>query len=349
MLGKIVVLTLLGAIPATHARSSSSFQIPTPGLVESLNRHHHRHDWLRITTDSARYEARVREFGAQGLNGVTSRRGPDAPDFIPWSSVMRLDQTRSGFRAGQIVGAVALGSLGVPTMLSGEPEVAGFVALGAVVGMGFGGLVGSHWSREVPLYAASPASESGAVTTNPDGEPVHATSSSPDALLAGSAAGDPRRAASIERMKRILRPGRRLRIRSEFGEFDGYIDQAGAGGLEGLRSLRRGTWGAPSPRHLDWESIATIDRRGNSAGWGAVHLAVPLASAGFAIGLAVGGAVSDGSNSGSAVLAGGALGAAVAGSFGAVLGALFGSVIPRWHRVYTAAAEVPPPSDRTSR
>lgn len=336
MLWKIVVLTLLGAIPATRSRASSSDPTRIPGFVENLSRHHHRRDWLRITTDSARYEARVREFGAQGLNGITSRRGPPyAPDSIPWSSVTRLDQVRSGFRVGQIVGGLALGSLWVPTTFNGEPEVAGIVALGAVVGAGLGGLVGRHWSHEVPLYVASLASDSAETAANPDGGPA-STARLPAASFGGSAtaaAGVPLN-ARIERAKEILRPGQRLRVRGEFGEFDGFVDQIGVSGLEGLRAIRRQAWGTPSPRRLDWGSIASIDRRGNSAGRGALGLAVPLATVGLVAGLAAGAAVGGGSSTGSDVLAGGALGFAVGGSLGAVLGGLFGSAIPRWHRVY---------------
>ena len=81
MMWKIAALVILGAIPASSSQARSSFAVPTPGLVENLNRQHHRGDWLRVTTDSARYEVRAREFGAQGLSGISSRRrSPAAPN-----------------------------------------------------------------------------------------------------------------------------------------------------------------------------------------------------------------------------------------------------------------------------
>jgi len=333
-------MVFLGIIPAISCEARSSFATPTPGLVESISRQHHRSDWVRITTDSTRYEARIREIGALGLSGISPRRGsPSAPDAIRWSSVARLDQVRSGSRVGQVLGAAALGSLGLPAVQSGEVEALGFVALGAVVGTWLGGRIGGHWVGEHTLYEG--------LTVPDSAEPVPEPASGPSTALvlpvaapSGSAAppvswrAD---SARIERAVRRLRRSQLLRIRGPLGEFEGFMVRAGADGLYGLRPSDGEAGRPPWPRDIGWDRIGGIDRRGNSAGRGAIVGAAPLAVLGLVVGLAAvagGGIGGSGSGTNGEVLAAGLGGAAVGGSIGGLLGGLIGCAIPRWHQVY---------------
>jgi hypothetical protein len=201
-----------------------------------------------------------------------------------------------------------------------------------------GGRLGGLRVRERTLYVASPVSDSAALAREPTSGPL-VSSGSPAPTLAGSAApGGPVRLDSIriERALRRLRPNQYLRIRGEFGEFEGFVAQVGRGGLEGLRPSRSEDWKSPWPRELGWDRIGRIERHGNGAGHGAFMGATVLVVPGLIVGMAAGAAVgAAGPGSGNAeVLGGGLLGAVIAGSTGAVLGGLIGCAIPRWHVVY---------------
>lgn len=333
-------MVILGIVPAISCEASPSFATPTPGLVESMNRQHHRGDWVRITTDSMRYEARVREIGAWGLSGISTRRGsPPAPESIPWSSVVRFDQVRSGYRVGQILGCAVLGSLGLPAVQSGEVEVLGIVALGAVAGTWLGGRIGGHWVGEHTLHVGLTVPDSVPPVREAAGGPT-----APPASQASAPSGPAAQPVSwqfdsprIERTVQRLRRNQLLRIRGPLGEFEGFVVRAGADGLHGLRPRGNEAGRTPWPRDIGWDRIGRIDRRGNSAGRGAVVGATPLAVMGFVVGLAVGaggGIGGSGSGTNGDVLALGLIVAGVGGSVGAVLGGLIGCAIPRWHRVY---------------
>ncbi len=333
-------MVFLGIIPAISCEARSSFATPTPGLLESISRQHHRSDWVRITTDSTQYEARIREIGALGLSGIAPRRGAaPAPDAIRWSSVARLDRVRSGSRVGQILGAAGLGSLGLPAVQSGEVEALGIVALGAVVGTWLGGRIGGHWVGEHALYEGLPVPDSAGLVPDPMSGLSEAFAL-PVAAPSGSAAptvSSRTDLARIDRTVRRLRRSQRLRIRGPLGEFEGFMVKADVDGLHGLRPSD-GEGGRPqSPRDIGWDLIGGIDRRGNSAGRGAIVGAVPVAVLGLVAGLALvagGGIGGSGSGTNGEALAAGLGGAAIGASIGGLLGGLIGCAIPRWHQVY---------------
>lgn len=345
MLLQFAALVILGTVAASLSEAQSGFTVPPESLVARLRREHHRRDWLRITTASNRYEARVREIGAQGLGGLSSRRKwATVPDSIPWSSVARIDRESSSFRIGQVVGFAAGGALGLLIDSRSElpPEASvRIVAVGATAGALVGARLGGRRVRRDSLYVALPLSDSAALAREPASGPF---GSSPQP---GSGSADfvaqavPVRPDSIgiERALRRLRPSQLLRIRGEFGEsgrvaeFEGFVARAGRDGLEGLRPRRAGDPSSSWPQELGWDRIGRIDRRGTSAGHGAFVGAATLAPPGFVVGL-VATAVRAQNGSTAEVLGGGLLGAAISGTVGAALGGLIGSAIPRWHLVY---------------
>lgn len=198
-----------------------------------------------------------------------------------------------------------------------------------------GGHLGDRRVRERTLYVASPVPDSAALAV-PAAPAVAATpvATSPSVSPGGQ------NSVRIERALRILEPSQLLRIGGDFGhsgEFEGFVATAGPGGLKGLRPSRSEDWTTPWPQELGWDRIGRIERRGNSAGRGALVGGLPLATLGFIIGLAAV-AASDptgGETTASLEVVGGGLaGAVIAGSVGAAVGGLIGCAIPRWHVVY---------------
>ncbi|MEO5616285.1 MAG: hypothetical protein ABIS67_00795 [Candidatus Eisenbacteria bacterium] len=337
MLWNLAALLLLGAVPTLHSEARAGHEIPAPSVLDSLRSRHHRGDWMRITTDSARFEARVREIGAQSLSGLSFRRPPAAlPESIPWWSVARLDRVRTNFRVGQVLGFAAGGALGLSVAGTSTFEDVRIVAIGAVGGALIGARLGDRQVRLRTLYVASPESDSSALARKIAGESIAAAGppapsehSRPDSIR-------------IARALPLLRPNRLFRIRGEFGEagrvaeFEGFVTRAGHGGLEGLRPSRTAEWTTPLPQDLGWDRIGRIDRRGNRAGRGAFVGAMVLGVPGAVAGLAAGAVWSayGGGGGGGEILVGALIGAAVGATIGAGFGALIGCAVPGWHMVY---------------
>jgi hypothetical protein len=319
MFHRLALLVMLGALPAVRSEALSSFAVPSPGVIESLNRQLHRNDWLRITTDSARYEARVREIGAPGLGGLSPVRPSIAvPEAIPWSAVASLDRRRSSLRLWQVAGFAAGGTLGF-CVLGGTGSAMGgarameVVALGVIAGTWSGSRLGAHRYRERRLYEGWPTDSAAvAVSGAPDG-PV------------------PLDSTRIANVLWRLQPKQRLRISGEFGTFEGFVGLAGREGLEGLMPSRKADQNSQWPRELGWDRISTIETLGNKSAHSAFVTGAALAGLGFLIGMPLGG-VTDPSKG--AFLAGGLIGAGIMGSLGMVFGGIAGSASTTWHVVY---------------
>ncbi len=123
-----------------------------------------------------------------------------------------------------------------------------------------------------------------------------------------------------------------IRMRGEFGEFQGYASVIGPDGVEGLRAHHGGGPKSAVPTGLvTWDQIDRMDKRGGSAGKGALYGAFSLG----VLGAMLGGAVAASAGGTDQEAAGGVFaGAAVGALFGAGLGAAFGVPVPSWHRVY---------------
>jgi len=148
---KIVALALLVFVAApARAQSQGGFASPPPRVLEQLKRQHHRKDWLRVTTDSTRWELRARQIDDEGLSGIRARGSAlPAPDRIAWSAISRIDVKDSRRHYGQVTGLLLGGLVGVA-------GGGGGMAIGALSGMWVGGAVGGMVASEHPLYIASP-------------------------------------------------------------------------------------------------------------------------------------------------------------------------------------------------
>jgi hypothetical protein len=167
----------------------------------------------------------------------------------------------------------------------------------------------------------------------------------PLAPAAGSAAptapriarGEP--TAQVLNACRMIRPTSILRMRADFGMFEGTAERAEPGGLSGLRMSSLPGAVASTPGVVSWNRIALVEMKGNNAGSGAKKGALIGGAVGGVVGLfaiavasAPGWAGGGGSTDpgGSWILAGAGIGAAV----GAGLGAAVGSGTTSWRIVY---------------
>jgi hypothetical protein len=238
--------------------------------------------------------------------------------------------------------------------------------VGAVGGAWMWGRIGDRNVTERPLYVApapassSPAAVAGNIASEnpPDTAPAPPNSTMPPSIsepstIAQGAAdtiaivppGKPSpppssraevssRAASsaIERASSRIQSENLLRITGDFGRFQGFATHAGPEGLDGLRvDLTGGVAPAAPPGLVSWDRIYSIEKRGNSAGKGAVSVGLALGAAGAGLAfLLVTGFGGDGADAAGPMFEAGA----ITGGIGAVIGGLVGAAIPRWHVVY---------------
>jgi len=345
-----LVLLLLAACPA----AALAYPVPAPDQLEQLRRQHHRKAWLRVTTDSMRYEVRVRRIDDAGLGGFTTRRSaPAPPDPLPWSAIARIDRRTSGFRSGQITGVIfgALGGIIAANLTGlvenhGELGVTAGLTVGAVAGGWLGGRRGDRRVRERPFYAAPLQPAPASVTPDSSTSPVEAAppdslaaaplaeiSAPPSVGMTAPAAGPWPGGASPAVLSacRRLDPEDLLRVEADFGRFQGYAARVGPDGLEGLRADLGAPTPGPLPTMVTWDHIHHVDKRGNSAGAFARRGGMALGILGGIAGLATTGALG---GSDTETVGGALAGAAIAGAAGAGIGGLIGLGIPRWHVVY---------------
>src|SRR5947207_1161965 len=151
-----MALALSALVPAVSAAQGH----PRPGadVVNDLRRHHHAGDWWRITTDDARYEARVVEIDAEGLASVTvARRAPPAPERIAWSAFVRIDLRKSHATRGAIQGMLLGMGAGFIPFANGNAnskQPGTYMLGGALAGYLVGGMLGGADVHERPLYVA---------------------------------------------------------------------------------------------------------------------------------------------------------------------------------------------------
>lgn len=159
----------------------------------------------------------------------------------------------------------------------------------------------------------------------------------------GAAAGDsaltrPTVRERVATSGEVVRASRRLhsndliRMRGDFGFFQGHASTITPAGFAGLRADPSEQYRVTAPEGvLTWDRIDYVDKRGGSAGRGAAIGAVSLglisATAAASLFAAFDGTTND------------ALGAAVAvgvtgALVGGLLGALIGAGVPAWHNVY---------------
>jgi len=304
----------LAILAGTADFAASDHPAPSRTLLEQLKRQHDRSNWLRVTSDSLRWEVRAREITGRGLLGITSTpSSPPAPDPIRWQSIARIDQVRSHALAGGLAGGVSGAVLGGLLVWMSQNFTYQLSPTGIAVGAGIGALTGVAAGRNVKserlVYEA----------------PTEGIEDVGDTLQASAS---PQVSKALSR----LRPERRLRLEGDFGKYEGYASRLGPQGFEGIR-LDPSEPPRPALEHVGWERIRRVEQQGTAARSCAI---VGGVIGGIGLGLAGAwlGAWSE-SEGGHGGLVGGAIVGAFAGAAGgAALGAVTGAAIPTWHKVY---------------
>jgi hypothetical protein len=206
----------------------------------------------------------------------------------------------------------------------------GLAAFGAL-GAWQGGRLGQRFVHERSWYAASPAaaflpdaSAASAETTIASRPPESAETQQGATLSRLSTSPDVLRACS-----RIGRDDL-IRVRGDFGEFQGFANVVGPQGMDGLRTRRANAAGSVPTGLVPWDRIRRVDKRGRSLRNGAL---VGGALFGILGGMVAAAAVTvaNGSETPGTAFVEGAL---VSGAVGAGLGGLIGAAFPGWHRIY---------------
>ena len=314
-----LAFTLLATIALLPRPCSASDQgAPSPGMLQEIQAGHGRNDWWYVTTDSARFLARIRTVDAQGLSGLKPKHASErVPERIAWSSIARIDQRYSKFLAKRIQGVLYGALIGgtVPFLIdqtNGSEYAAAGILSGAVLGGWLGGLHGDGIVREEQVYV-SPA----LIAPRPEAPPDSVTS--PDAAIAEAC--------------RLIRPSDLVRVRGDFGTFQGHVEHAGQDGLGGLRPQSSSGQLETIPGVVTWDRIRQVDLRGNNARAGARNGAIGLGVLGalagqFANHIATG---LDGESGGGTWIA---IGAAAGVGAGALIGAAVGSAGASWKPIY---------------
>jgi hypothetical protein len=338
------------------ASASGEFTSPSPNLLYQLQQRNRSQPRLRVTADSSRLQLRVPIIDEAGLKGATSDgSNVPAPELIPWASIERIDEVVTRARRGRITGFVLGASAGALVggvygfTSTGGAEGAGGALIGAVavgaVGIWIGGRIGERHVYEEPWYVAEPLpahgprlATKGAVLPVSGLLPPPPVVSTPflrrprglPATAPATGAPRPEVLLACERIDR----NDHIRMRGDFGFYQGRAGVFGPQGFEGLRTAldREGDASTSSLGVVTWDQIRSVDRRGNAAGKGALVGAISFGVFGGMLGAAAGSL----SETEGAVIGGAAIGAALSGAFGAVLGAGVGSMFPAWHNVYRA-------------
>lgn len=341
-----LTLLLLLANPAASSEGLDSLGHAPPTMVSRLSRECIGLDRVRITALSTRYETRVGFMNEQGLGGFQPRgSSPKPPDPMPWASIERIDAVHSRAGIGMGVGLISGGLIGLPLGFNATGmKGLGVWALCAGAGGWLGRRIGSALVHEENVYEAGQRPNSnappglaagGAPTTGTaEAGPVTTSGAAP---AAGSVMATVQPAAEISSTRVAsasskIKPGDLLLVDFRDGpRIEGFASRADAAGLHGLRPNMASGRIEPLPEVVPWSRIHSVDRRGNSAGRGALVGGLGLGIMGAIVGAAAGGGLG---GTGADAAGGAAVGAGVCGALGATLGALIGAPIPRWHNVY---------------
>ncbi len=350
--GLLLILAFLTAatIPAAATNESAG---PPPNLLFQLQKQNRAHPWLRVTTDSSRLTLRVRRIDELGLSGFGSSGSvPPPPDPIGWRAIRRIDETRA--RQGRNIGFIVLGALGAGlgnTIGSvddrGGPGSLLGLALFGGLGAWQGGRLGKRMVHERPWYRGTPAAAPGEGPL-PDGRETRSTDTTPGPVVAqrpGLEVPGDSSSSSLSRSTGVLRACARIgrddliRVRGDFGWFQGFASVVGPEGMEGLRvSPNRHLSTAPVPTGLiSWDRIDKVDKRGHGWRRGAIGGGLVLGAVGGGLGYmeATSGLFESHSPDPPLLVVGKTVGGfGLGGAYGAGFGAVVGWLFPAWLHVY---------------
>jgi hypothetical protein len=346
--------------------SAVEYVPPAPNLVFQLAKQNRSHPWLRVAADSSELDLHAGRLDAFGLSGLTPhRRGALVPERLGWPSISRIDEIQTAAHSRMIWGALLGGALGAglgnaigagmrTTSTAGGYEVSnghggtgallGLIVLGSA-GAWAGAKLGERHLRERPWFvgvpvtvAAAPARSDTAAAVPPaapssDRVTNEAPTGAPDTTALARKLPDLSRSRAVRSACNRIGPDDLVRVRGDFGQFQGFVNVAGPEGLEGLRAdpNRRREFTSPAPAgRVPWDRIDYVDKRGNSAGRGAVFGGVLLGVTGGLLAAAFVTAF----DAQDYALTAGIEGGAMTGTVGVLLGALIGSAFPAWHNIY---------------
>jgi hypothetical protein len=308
-------------------------------------------------------------LNADGLSGieVPAWQAPPA-DPIAWRSIARIDGIESGARKWGIIGFVVGGAAGlVAGSAIGESrrhevvvpygiETSGQGGIGAIIGLAALGSLGAWqgsrfgaqrthdrvWYVAAPLMASATVSAPAMVAQDTTTAAADSTTAalppapSPPATIPRTA--DDSLAARLAESRGVksavarIDPLDLIRMRADFGQFQGHLAVVGPLGVEGFRPDRKGEHyrkGSTPIGLVGWDQIDHVEKRGNSAGRGALIGLVSLGIMGGIAGAGVDAGFGGDNPAGAAVY-----GAGLMGGIGMVLGGLIGAAFPAWHVVY---------------
>lgn len=335
--GILVALVWSALLPLSAA--AQGHPAPTAEVVKQLRRSHHDRDWWRITTDSGRYEVRVRAIDAQGLSGLTAaRKTPPAPDWIPWSSIVRIDVRKTHELRSQITWTILGMSAGFIPLANGnanssQPRT--YMLGGAIAGSYLGRYLGARNVHERALYvaplAARPAVAVDTASVARSELPPIAPADSIAAVTPRSISTTATASPAIKSACRRISTQSLLRITGDFGLFHGYASSVGPEGLGGLRVETRYA-SVPSPGSLTWDRIDRLEVHGGNSGKGAVRGAIGMGLLTGFLSIPIGALASDNSDASMWGIVAGCAG--IGAGIGSVFGGAIGATTSSWHSVY---------------
>ena len=134
------------------ASAATVYPTPAPSVIAELERHHRPKDWLRVTTDSARFVTRVRVVNQYGLLGLSNKdRSQGALQQVEWSKIARIDVETNHralfyYSTATILTVIGLANLHSSSSMSSSLATAGGCALA--------GAIGGQIVHRRPLYVA---------------------------------------------------------------------------------------------------------------------------------------------------------------------------------------------------
>lgn len=330
---------LSGAAPDQRATAPSS------NFLFEMTKRNTSHPWLIVTTDSGRFELRVRRLDASGLQGFTGREAASLPPGpISWLHVRQLDEVVTRAPAYRMVGQVALGlagaglgnALGAPDQNGGRYALLGALAFGAVgrwLGTAFGDRIRTQRNWYVADTTSRGASDLASTTTT--------ALAIPEGTERAPGRADPGRGESpavvdstrVARLALRIRPTDELRVAGDFGLFQGRAGVVGPLGFEQLLPGRRarGTLGRSPADRIPWESVQEVQMRGGSGLRGAAVGGVAFGLLGALLGAAF---IEANKPASVSATEGALVGCAYFAPAGAVIGAGTGLLFRRWVTVY---------------
>ena len=158
--GVALALVLCPAF-ASGARAAPAHPRPAASVIAEMRRHYRPKDWLRVTTDSARFVTRARVVNEYGLLGLSiADRDSRNPAQMPWEQISRIDVETNHRALVQFVTGVVFAGIELASLPSAPSTSFSIAAAGGSL---LAGAVGSRMLHERPLYvapvpAADPAS-----------------------------------------------------------------------------------------------------------------------------------------------------------------------------------------------